>query len=221
MKKVTTILRNVHDFIFPSYRHKLAHVVAGCSSLLDVGCGKDSPVKFFAHTMHTVGVDIFAPAIEQSKGSQIHNEYHQMNVLDIGRKFEEKTFDCVLASDLIEHLEKEDGLRLLDMMEKIARKKVIVFTPRGFLEQHEYEDNPWQKHKSGWEVDEMQARGYNVVGINGCRWVWDMHYLWKDRGRAPILIRTFRKILVDVTQLFAWFFPGCAFQILCVKDVGK
>jgi hypothetical protein len=215
-----SFIRVLHDRVFPSYHHELEREVVGCTTLLDVGCGKDSPIKHFSSRLtRTVGVDVFAPALEQSRGAQIHSEYHQMNVLDIGTAFGEGSFDCVLASDLVEHLDKTDGLRLLDMMERIARKKVIVFTPRGFLTQHEYEHNPWQEHRSGWEVDEMRARGYRVIGINGLKRIWDIGWLWKDRSRAALPVRIIRKALVDVTQLFVRSRPEHAFQMLCVKDV--
>lgn len=213
------MIRNIHDVLFPSYKTELRHVVGDCKSLLDVGCGKDSPIRSFAQNLHAVGVDVFAPALEQSKENNIHSEYYQMNVMDIGDRFQESSFECVLASDLVEHLDKKDGLRLLDMMEHIASRRVIIFTPRGFLEQHEYENNPWQEHRSGWDVDEMKARGYTVIGINGMKWVWNIPWLWRSLSAAPLPIRMLRKFLVDITQLVARWFPSTAFQILCVKNM--
>jgi len=76
--------------------------------------------------------------------------------MEIGRNFKENSFDCVLASDVIEHFSKEEGYKLIEMMEKIARRKVIIYTPNGFLKQGEYDNNPWQVHKSGWNVKEMK-----------------------------------------------------------------
>jgi hypothetical protein len=86
-------------------------------------------LRFFSHRLqHSVGVDAFAPAIEASRRQNTHNEYFLLDVLEIDDKFGENSFDCVLACDLIEHLPKEDGERLIAMMEKIATKK-LFFTP--------------------------------------------------------------------------------------------
>ena len=47
-------------------------------------------------------------------------------------------------------------------MEKVARKKVIVFTPNGFVPQRPYDGNPFQEHLSGWSVDEI----HELTGID-------------------------------------------------------
>jgi hypothetical protein len=52
-------------------------------------------------------------------------------------------------------------------MENVAKKKIIIFTPNGFLRQDEYDGDKLQIHKSGWTVDEFKKLGYEVKGING------------------------------------------------------
>ncbi len=83
--------------------------------------------------MYCVGIDIFEHSLEKSKKKKIHNEYYEIDYSQAEKSFEENSFDCVLASDFIEHLEKEEGYRLLKVVEKLARKKVIIFTPNGFF----------------------------------------------------------------------------------------
>lgn len=214
---MTGAFRRIHDRIFPSYNDELRLATRGCTSILDIGCGVDSPVQYLPSTMHRVGVDAYAPSIEASRKRGIHNEYYEMNVDDLDRKFEENSFDCALASDFIEHVTKEQGLTLLKNMERIAKYKIIIFTPRGFLPQDEYEGNPWQKHISGWEVAEMERLGYRVIGINGLKWVWNMGFLWRKQDDANVFIRAFRKLLIDLTQLFARNHPHYAYQIMCIK----
>ena len=43
----------------------------------------------------------------------------------------------------------------------------MVFTPNGFVRQHEYDCNPLQVHRSGWTVDSFRRRGYEIYGIGG------------------------------------------------------
>lgn len=211
------LLRRVHDSVFGSYIDELKKETNGYQNLLDVGCGVDSPVQYLSSDMLRVGVDVYAPAIESSKRRSIHNEYFQMNLDNLDQQFAENSFDCVLASDVIEHVTKEQGLALIKQMERIARHKVIIFTPHGFVPQDEHDGNPWQMHKSGWEVAEMQKLGYRVVGMNGFKSVWNIVFLWKKRDDANIFVRALRKLLVDVTQLYAKNHPNCAYQIMCIK----
>jgi hypothetical protein len=121
----------------------------------------------------------------------------------------------VISLDVIEHLERGDGMKLMDTMEKIARKKIIVFTPNGFLPQNAYDGNEWQIHKSGWSVKEMRKLGYKVIGINGLKWLRGEKSVLKFR---PVL---FWKIVSDFTQLVVKRKPGWAFQILCTKNLDQ
>ena len=200
--------------IFWLYEDYLNKEVGDSKTLLDLGCGYPSPIKSFSSRLYSVGVDLFEPSINKSKADRIHNEYKKLSVLDAVNEFPEKSFDCVLASDLIEHLTKEDGNKLINDMEKLASKKVIIFTPNGFLDQPAHSGNDHQKHLSGWSVDEMRERGYKVIGING----------WKPLRKEFSLFR-FKPMLLwllisDITQVFVKRFPKQAFAILCVKKIN-
>jgi predicted TPR repeat methyltransferase len=189
-------------------------IVGSCASLLDVGCGSDSPVKQFSKKLkYSVGIDGFQPSIDKSRAKGIHSAYHLGNVLETGEIFPENSFDCVVALDLVEHLEKEDGLKLIADMEKIARKKVIIFTPTGFQEQRAYDGNEYQIHRSGWEVDEMKNMGYRVLGING----------WKPlRGERAEMKLSPKKLWYAIsllTQPLTENNPKIAYQMLCIKDL--
>ena len=198
---------------FPNYPDELAKAVGECRTLLDVGCGSNSPIRVVPNKVYKVGVDAFGQSIKRSKEKNIHNKYVQMDVLDIGKSFKPHSFDCVVASNLIEHLTKEDGMKLIVMMEQIAKKRVIIYTPNGFLPQGEYDDNPWQLHKSGWTAKEMRNMGFAVTGIHG----------WKPlRGKhASIRFwpRPFWRVVSDLTQPIVRKMPEKAFQILCVKNL--
>ncbi len=47
------------------------------------------------------------------------DKYYRMNILDIETIFQKKSFDIVCAFGVIEHLTKDDGLKLIKIMEKI------------------------------------------------------------------------------------------------------
>lgn len=218
MANTRKLFKKIDDLIFGRlqnhYVRELEKALVDCHSILDVGCGAYSPIQHFSKDKFTVGVDAFQPSIDRSKAAGIHNEYKLMDILDLDKEFKEKSFDAVIASDVIEHLTKEDGYRLIDLMERTAAKKVIIFTPNGFLEQHAYDGNELQVHLSGWEIKEMNDRGYHVTGINGLKYLkgefaevkWKPKVFW---GRISLL-----------TQPFTTYNPKNAFAILCLKKIN-
>ncbi|MDP9360545.1 MAG: methyltransferase domain-containing protein [Acidobacteriota bacterium] len=218
LRKLAAILRAVDERLFgisfEQYHAALRQTIAdgNCHSLLDVGCGERSPIYRFSKSIHrTTGVDSHLPSIERSRAQGIHTDYVQMNIAEIGSRFAPRSFDCVVALDVIEHFEKDDGLRLLDAMERIARQKAVIFTPNGFVAQPATEDNPHQLHKSGWTVAQMRARGYEVRGIGG----------WPPLRGAYALprIRPFwlTERLSLLTERFFESRPEQAFQLLSTK----
>ncbi len=190
--------------------------IGDCESLLDVGCGFNSPLQHLhSKPKVMVGVDVFEPAIAESRAKAIHNEYYIMDILKIADKFPPKSFDAVVAFDVIEHLSEENAIDLICQMEKIAKNKVLLFTPNGFLPQGEEFGNPWQKHISGWTVRQMKSFGYRVYGIEG------LIYLRGEMARIRWKPTIFWYYISLFSQIFTQGLPSLAFRILCVKDIRK
>src|SRR4029078_10523678 len=91
--------------------------------------------------------------------------------------FPDKSVDSVFALDFIEHLDKQDGLRMLREAERVARQQIVVFTPHGFFPQS-YDDpgkpdrwgmdgGYWQTHRSGWAPDDF-GDGWDIVICPDC-----------------------------------------------------
>lgn len=121
---------------------------AGCSTALDVGAG---PGKY-----RPAGVEHWATLDVEPLGHS--DQHYQCQALVALPKIGPRSFDLVYALDVIEHFNKADGARLLDEMERIAARRVLVFTPNGFMEQTSA--NPYQVHRSGWTREDFRARGY-------------------------------------------------------------
>ena len=197
-----------------TYYDELEQAVGAASSLLDVGCGSESPVGHFRRRIsRLVGVDGFAPSIEESRARGIHDEYFCAEILKIDDLFGERSFDCVLASDVVEHLPKPLALDLIGKMERIARDRVVIFTPNGFLPQGAHSGNVLQRHVSGWTVEEMEALGYRVIGINGWKPLLGEFALPRFRPKA------LWTLVSRLTQPLVRGRPRHAFQLLCTKSV--
>jgi hypothetical protein len=93
-----------------------------------------------------------------------------MTWADAVRCLPPKSVDTVILSDVIEHLEKEEGHRLLDATLRLARRQVGIFTTLGFVPQHHPQGKDawgldgmdWQEHKSGWMPEDFGA-GWAVI----------------------------------------------------------
>ena len=136
------------------------------STVLDVGCGVGTTLKEFCCPIK-IGVDAHRPYLENAKyGEQfikLNFSAERLNEL-----FLPNSLDSVTLIDVIEHFEKEVGFNVLRQVEEIAAKRVIVFTPRGFFKQIDVDHyglggESYQRHRSGWEVEDFQKLGYNVV----------------------------------------------------------
>lgn len=207
--------RYTYKVFFRKYDVLIEKESIGYGSLLDVGCGNNSPIKSFSAGLYTVGVDIFERSIEESKAANIHNAYVVSNVLDIDRHFSEGQFDIVLACDVIEHLQKEDGWKLMERMEAIAKHKVIFYTPNGFLKQGDRYNNPWQVHLSGWTTEDFKSKGYRVTGING------MKRLRGEYAKVKYKPEFLWNFISDVSGLLIRNKPEKAFQLLAIKELKK
>ncbi|HEU4716994.1 MAG TPA: methyltransferase domain-containing protein, partial [Bacteroidia bacterium] len=92
--------KRIDDFFFGHlqmhYARSLEKECEGYESLLDIGCGSDSPVKLFSKKMKRVtGIDGFQPSIDKARAAGIHTEYYLMNVMDVAEKFPPHSFDVV------------------------------------------------------------------------------------------------------------------------------
>ena len=181
--------------------------------VLDLGCGPHSQLKLFKKNpelnLHLVGVDAFSPYIQKNiEIEKIHDEYIEMNILDIN--FEEKSFDCAIMIDVIEHIKKEDFINFLPKLEKIA-KKIIIITPNGFIEQDTYDSNTYQKHLSGWTVEEFKKMGFACYGLSGLKSL--RKEMWVPKIKPEII----GNMICDMSQPFVYNNPKSAYHIIAIK----
>ncbi|GAI29062.1 unnamed protein product, partial [marine sediment metagenome] len=141
-------------------------------SILDLGCGKDSPIKDISHK-YSLGIDLYEPYLKESKKKRLHTHYlkqdiRKIKIKELLEKNKGKKYDIVLLLGVIEHLEKKEGKILLSKIERLGRLKIIC-TPNAFQQQSEIleEETELQKHRSSWKVEDFKKRGYDVSGVAG------------------------------------------------------
>ena len=184
-------------------------------SILDVACGTGWLMGSINRDKHfySVGADIFQPYLKGCKSQDIHNEYVLCDVRSL--PFHRKSFDTVLCLELLEHLEKEEGIAFLSQLEEIGRRQVIISTPGGACKQGAYDENPYQEHKSSWSAAELKSLGYKVRGFG-------LHGMYGDNGlraNLPGITIPFFHIIWVLASLVTFFFPALAGDMICTKKL--
>jgi SAM-dependent methyltransferase len=196
-------------------RLEVRDALQGCDTVLDVGCGPVSTLRLLDFK-RLVGIDGYQPSVEQAKKNATHDELVLGDIRELDRFFKPDQFDACVALDVIEHLTKEDGLKLAKAMERAASKRVVFFTPNGFLPQRHAERDDLQEHLSGWEVEEMRRLGYRVIGMLGPKWLrGELHVIrWRPRFLWGVIAWVLHAV---------WYrrHPASAAAILCVKTHNK
>jgi hypothetical protein len=207
--------RDLRARLAPPYWRELEAAIAPSASTLDVGCGASSPLaRFHDRLGRLVGVEAFPAAAAAARASGVYAEVHEQDVRRLRDAFEPRSFEVVAAVDLLEHLEPAAGRELLEAAEAVAARRVVVFTPNGFVPQGARGGNAWQVHRSGWSASAFEARGYRVSGVHGLRW------LRGQEAQIRVPPRRAWALVADLTQPLARRVPRVAYHLLAVKDVG-
>jgi 2-polyprenyl-3-methyl-5-hydroxy-6-metoxy-1,4-benzoquinol methylase len=113
-----------------------------------------------------VAVDVYRPFLKFLKH---FSTYDDAALSDVGSlPFKDRAFDVVLASEVLEHLPKQNGLKFLQEVERVCKGKIILTTPNGAyqlgerMHSHHVES---MEHRSGWSVGELRKLGFGVHGI--------------------------------------------------------
>lgn len=190
----------------------LRRALRGCDTVLDLGCGTESILHLFTGRSRLVGVDRYRPSLERNRSHGTYFGHVNADILEL--PVAPKSVDACVALDVIEHFERSAGEAMMEAMERVARRRVIVFTPNGFLPQAAT-DNPWQLHRSGWTVADFRERGFRVYGIYG------MKALRGELSRLRFGPRLVWEPVSWASQAVARLRPEAAFALCAVKTVDR
>jgi hypothetical protein len=182
-----------------------------CRTGLDIGAGTFSVLTSLRPVLRSTAIDAHSPAIEASRESGMHDEYIVGDVME--HDFAGRRFDVVVANELVEHLDKWAGWKLLERLERLASRLIVVTTPNGFVPQGPEHGNPWQRHRSGWFPHDFEGLGYAVHGIFGPKFM--RGYAGQPRWRGA-------RVLVPLSEMLGRAlrsYPRAHFGLLAVKDM--
>lgn len=223
MKALISNLRNNNFLsrIFHTIEFCVKDELKDCKSVLDIGCGPSSIIQNFPNIKYSVGVEIFEPYLKASKKNKIHTEYIKGKIQDL--EFDKKSFDAVIMIEVLEHMSKADGIKVMKTIEKWAKKKIIITTPNGYFPMGEVDKNSYQKHISGWTIEEFKKKGYVCNGVTGAKIMYtnENHVHSLDEGFGFTNMRfkpqSLSFVINAFLQIFVYYFPKYAFEIIAVK----
>jgi hypothetical protein len=208
---LSQLTNSIYKERFNLMQSKLKRELRSCQTLIELGCGVKSPVAECIKNIFAVGIDGHLHSLLANKRSGYFKDYVLADLNHLPLK--PNSFDCVAAFDVIEHLTKQQAKMLIENMERISKKKIILLTPNGFNPKcHLEDDSPMQIHRSGWTMGEISKRGYMVFGIDGAR------RLRGEQAAATIKPQIVGSFLARLSDPFVFRCPSTAFALLCIKN---
>ena len=123
-----------------------------CRTYLDVFPGRVQPE---AWQVRIDGIEFWAPYI-QAHQRCLYDKIIIGDVRELAAQIDQ--YDLIIAGDVIEHLEKDDGEIVLDALYGKARQALLINLPLGPGWDHpEQHGNPQELHRSVWEVEDLEA----------------------------------------------------------------
>lgn len=207
-----------------SYMWLLRQSLGNPNTILDLGCGDGNLMELLANgkKWKVTGVDLYRKNVEAASQRKLFTKVFRADIVKFVKQqiINKKKYDVVFCSQVIEHIDRKKGEELLSLIESITRQRIIVGTPREFMEQPlaYLGNNAHQVHKSGWSEEDFRKKGYKVFGIGFSKF-WSEEGLIRVNNNKVIIAFYFAASFLFSPVVY--FIPRIAAGILCIKDIKR
>ena len=213
---IKNIIRKIlgKNFFYNNF-YLIQRELESVNTVLDLGCGNNSPYKrYWLKPNHkSIGVDLYSNEFKSDNYKIVKSD-----VLEFLKAQPDKSFDSVLALDIIEHVEKSSALLLKKHMERVAKKNVIIVTPNGYWPG--MSNAPGMKHLCGFTYKEFLNDGYKVFGSGGLAILRSRkHSYLKGMGNFKNTL-PFQLIIFNLGNLFVKHRPKFSYGITAIKNIN-
>ena len=131
------------------------------NTVLDVGCGQGDYYEMLKDHFKTIdAVEIWEPYIEEYKLKEKYTNLYNVDIID----FEFDYYDIIIMGDILEHLSRENAVKLLN---KIINKckELIVVVPYN-LPQETVFGNVYEKHLQPDINDDIMEKYFSMLKLH-------------------------------------------------------
>lgn len=172
------------------------------TNIVDLGCGLGARGYTIRVRLNDpsilVGLDVCKENLYRVKRHRIYDDLVLATLPFI--PFREKSFDTVLCLDVIEHLNKVDGLRVMKRIERLAKKRIVITTPT----LRTVFSNP--EHISAWSARDFKKLGYKVIGL---------------RFRHHSYFSNLKYVIIWLFELIGRYITHLASILIAYKDLNE
>ena len=166
-----SMYKSVKNFFYASMETQLFSYICrlieihNIKSILDVGCGD----KKWTYRLKDCYKDCDIVTLDAWPNFE-PDVLHDLNNLPL--PFSDDSFDLVLLLDVIEHLDKKNGFKLLEYLKRIC-KIIILLTPLWWQDNLDnvtdsstmYFNNSYNLHKSLWSSEDFKDFKRLEIGV--------------------------------------------------------
>jgi 2-polyprenyl-3-methyl-5-hydroxy-6-metoxy-1,4-benzoquinol methylase len=135
-------------------------LIGSYRTLADLGAGFGHYAETLReHADYLVGLDAFVPALQMAKRKKVFHDLIRADILHL--PLHSQSVNCVTLLDVIEHLSKNDGEKLLASLEP----SVFVSTPCFHFSNKIHArllGNALENHVSRWSLKQFEDMGYEA-----------------------------------------------------------
>ena len=170
-------------------------------NILDVGIGYGFwgwVVKAWkAGNCQLTGVEINDHYISLQNKLNIYDEIVPMDIRTGLTIFEDNSYDIIIMSHVIEHIEKDIAFKVIKQLKRICRGRLIILCPEGnALIYNGREDIKFEHdyHLSTWRTSDFEKLGFNVKQFRFSHkagrvvsWFERIWYFFKRKDRGGVI----------------------------------
>ena len=154
-------MKKILRIITIPYYNRLWKDIPNNKNILDLGCGYNSPLFLIPKKYKKVtGIEKCKTHFIKAREIGNYDVLFNIGIKEYCKEYI-RSYDCILLSDVIEHIKKDEGIEIIEML-KSRSKRIIIFTPLGFTIQQNMDGNKYNKHLSGWYSPELEKLGFKT-----------------------------------------------------------
>ena len=198
--------------------------------ILDAGSGLGKNGLFLKHfgwcsniEICLVGIDIWKTHLKVVATANI---YDALIVGDLRfLPFKSQSFDVIIMSEVLEHLPKSVGYKLLTFVEQLLNERsiIVLTTPQGHQPQEELRGSPYEKHCSMWQGGDLRELGYTVNRTPLVTKIWRYRFFLTECSISEL--KSFKRKLFNaflfVMAALSVFLPTLSGKIIAYKVIKR